>query len=92
VVGKQVAEDLKTDPLSPGELVGLDAESLVAYGATLLVAAVTERFVLYLQLGDGEILAVSDSGEVVRPLTKAERFLEMRRLPFARLKLGGIFA
>jgi len=70
---KAVAEDLKTDPLSPGELVGLDAESLVAYGATLLVAAVTERFVLYLQLGDGEILAVSDSGEVVRPLTKDER-------------------
>jgi serine/threonine protein phosphatase PrpC len=65
-----VAEHLQTDPLSPGEL---DAESLVAYGATLLVAAVTERFVLYLQLGDGEILSVSDSGEVVRPLVKDER-------------------
>jgi hypothetical protein len=65
-----VAEHLKSDPLSPDSI---DAESSVAYGATLLVAAVTERFVLYLQLGDGEILTVSDSGEVVQPLAKDER-------------------
>ena len=65
-----VAEHLKSDPLSPDEV---DAESTVAYGTTLLIAAVTERFVLYLQLGDGEILSVSESGEVVRPLIKDER-------------------
>jgi hypothetical protein len=65
-----VAEHLKSDPLSPDSL---EAESVVAYGATLLVVAVTERFVLYLQLGDGEILTVSESGEVVRPLAKDER-------------------
>ena len=64
-----VADHLKTDPLSPPE----HGESSVAYGATLLVAAVTERFVLYLQLGDGEILSVNDSGDVVRPLAKDER-------------------
>jgi hypothetical protein len=45
----------------------------VAYGATLLIAAVTERFVMYLQLGDGEILSVSDSGDIGRPLIKDER-------------------
>lgn len=61
-----VAEDVKKGPLSPDE-------SAVAYGATLLVAAVTERFVLYLQLGDGEILSVSAGGEVVCPLAKDER-------------------
>lgn len=65
-----VAEHLRTDPL-PADSV--DADSAVVYGATLLVAAVTERFVLYLQLGDGEILSVSESGEVVRPLIKDER-------------------
>jgi len=48
-------------------------ESLVAYGATLIVVAVTEQFALYLQLGDGEILTVSESGEVTRPLTKDDR-------------------
>jgi hypothetical protein len=37
------------------------------------VAAVTERFAVYLQLGDGEIIAVSESGEVTRPLTRDDR-------------------
>ncbi len=60
-----VAEHLTSDPMDP--------ESSVAYGATLIVAAVTERFVLYLQLGDGEILTVSERGEVGRPLIKDER-------------------
>ena len=60
-----VTEHFNADPL--------DEESVVAYGATLLVAAVTERFALYLQLGDGEILTVSESGEVTRPLTKDDR-------------------
>ncbi|HEV2860529.1 MAG TPA: PP2C family serine/threonine-protein phosphatase [Pyrinomonadaceae bacterium] len=45
----------------------------VAYGATLLAAVVAPRFILYLQLGDGDILAVSTRGEVVRPLAGDER-------------------
>jgi len=53
----------------------LNEESIVAYGATLIVAAVSERFALYLQLGDGEILTVSESGEVTRPLTRDERLI-----------------
>jgi serine/threonine protein phosphatase PrpC len=66
-----VAAHVKTNPLLPAER--LDADSPVAYGATLLVTAVTERFVLYLQLGDGEILTVSESGDVAHPLIKDER-------------------
>jgi hypothetical protein len=50
-----------------------EENNLIAYGATLLVAAVTEQFALFLQLGDGEILTVSRSGEVTRPLTKDDR-------------------
>jgi serine/threonine protein phosphatase PrpC len=45
----------------------------VAYGTTILAAAVAENFILYLQLGDGEILTVSEEGEVTRPLPKDER-------------------
>lgn len=45
----------------------------LAYGATLLAVAVAESFILYLQLGDGEILTVSRAGEVTRPLPKDER-------------------
>ena len=71
-----VAENLKADPLSPDEStsVGL-ADELVAYGTTLLAAAVTERFAFYLQLGDGDILTVSESGVVSRPLSKDERLI-----------------
>jgi serine/threonine protein phosphatase PrpC len=72
-----VAEDLRTEPLSESELsllgAGASRESSIAYGATLLVAAVNERFAIYLQLGDGEILTVSDRGDVTRPLSKDDR-------------------
>jgi serine/threonine protein phosphatase PrpC len=72
-----VAADLQTEPLSETELfllgAGASRESSIAYGATLLVAAVNERFACYLQLGDGEILTVSDRGDVTRPLSKDDR-------------------
>jgi serine/threonine protein phosphatase PrpC len=63
-----VLEDLNSDPIGDEP-----EQSVVAYGTTLLVAAVTEQFALYLQIGDGEILTVSESGEVTRPLTKDDR-------------------
>jgi len=44
-----------------------------AYGATILTVLVVEPFILYLQLGDGDILLVSDGGDVERPLPKDER-------------------
>ena len=45
------------------------------YGATLLTVLVTESFILYLQLGDGDILTVSSSGEVTKPIPDDERLL-----------------
>ena len=51
----------------------VEANPLLAYGATSLTVAVQESFILYLQLGDGEILTVSESGEVKRPLPEDER-------------------
>ena len=45
----------------------------VAYGTTILAAAVTTDFILYLQLGDGEILVVADDEEVSSPLPKDQR-------------------
>ncbi len=47
-----------------------NAVSLIAYGATLLACAVTSTYILYLQLGDGDILAVSADGSVDRPIGK----------------------
>ncbi len=47
----------------------------LAYGATVLGALIASDFVLYLQLGDGDVLAVGDKGEVVRPLPKDARLI-----------------
>jgi serine/threonine protein phosphatase PrpC len=78
-----VGTHIKANPLSEVELESLargngvledDFEKLTfAYGATIVTAAVCERFVLYLQLGDGEILTVTDRGVVSKPLIKDER-------------------
>jgi serine/threonine protein phosphatase PrpC len=80
-----VESDLKARPFAAEELEAVEgkdgprARKLVeehpplAYGATSLTVAVTESFVLYLQLGDGEILSVSEAGEVSRTMPEDER-------------------
>lgn len=50
-------------------------EGWIAYGTTILAALATPDFVLYLQLGDGDILIVSEDGQVRRPWPRDERFL-----------------
>ncbi len=56
------------------EKSGAEARKLVeenpflAYGATSLTVAVEENFILYLQLGDGDIMLVSEKAEVTRAL------------------------
>ncbi len=80
-----VEEDLKREPFTEAEfkkLVEKDGERArklveanppLAYGATTLTVLLTDTFILYLQLGDGEILTVSDKGEVKLPLPPDER-------------------
>lgn len=79
-----VADDVEAHPFSEAELELLEgtraatAENAptnlpLAYGTTILIAGVAESFILYLQLGDGEILTVNDEGHVSRPLAKDER-------------------
>jgi hypothetical protein len=76
------------NPVSPEELdravkgattptseAALQENHLLWYGATLLAAVVTDTFSVYLQLGDGEILSVSGSGEVRRPIPPDGRLL-----------------
>ena len=82
-----VATDLENHPLTEEELIELEGEDgaesrtsvetlpALAYGATLLVAAATDDLILYLQLGDGEILSVGASGETKRPLPPDVRLL-----------------
>lgn len=47
----------------------------VAYGATLLGVLVTEEHMVYLQLGDGDIVSVSKDGRATRAISKDERLI-----------------
>jgi len=47
----------------------------VVYGATLLIAAVTDHFMFYLQLGDGDILNVFNNGATVKVIPRDEKFI-----------------
>jgi serine/threonine protein phosphatase PrpC len=68
---EELGELEKTDGPAAREAIATNPTR--AYGATIVMAIVEEPFILYLQLGDGDILLVSDSGEVKRPLPNDER-------------------
>jgi hypothetical protein len=80
-----VKAHLQQEPFSPQELTTLtqqegaaallavETHPLLAYGATLLSVLVTDTFILYVQLGDGDILTVTETGEVTRPMPRDER-------------------
>lgn len=84
---RAVREDLTTVPFSPLDFAAfpdpvpvikrgeeLPTNAYLAYGATLLAVAITRRYILYSQLGDGDILAVGPDGLVSRPLPKKHEF------------------
>jgi len=54
-------------------LAAVRRNTFLAYGATALGLMVTEQFILYLQLGDGDILTVDTDSQVTRPIPKDER-------------------
>lgn len=58
--GSKAVRDVKANPR-------------LAYGSTLLCALITSSFIMYLQLGDGDILTVSEDGHVSRPLPSDAR-------------------
>lgn len=82
-----VARHLEDHPITPEELDlleqrrdakarrSIERDPHLAYGATLLSVLVTDTFILYLQLGDGDILTVSDTGEVTRPMPRDARLI-----------------
>jgi len=82
-----VKDHLNRHPFSEKELARLQEKSGAtalkvvqenpshAYGATLLATAITENFILYLQLGDGDILTVSELDEVRNPISKDQRLM-----------------
>jgi len=59
--------------VKPGQELPISA--YLAYGATLLTVAITHRYILYSQLGDGDILTVRADGTVSRPLPRRHEFM-----------------
>src|SRR6266699_4357201 len=47
----------------------------IPYGATLLAVLVTPSFILYLQLGDGDIIMVSESGRAIKIMQADKRLV-----------------
>ncbi len=84
---KTVEYHLKNNPFNEDEFKKLEEKSgagarklveenpLLAYGTTSLTVAMEEDFMLYMQLGDGDILNVSAAGEVSKPLPEDARLL-----------------
>jgi hypothetical protein len=50
-------------------------DSVIAYGATLLAAAATPTHIVLLQIGDGDVLAVSATGKTTRPIPSDNRLM-----------------
>jgi hypothetical protein len=63
----------KPPVLTPGQ--DLPIAAYLAYGATLLALAVTSRYILYSQLGDGDILTVHETSRVTRPLPRKHEYM-----------------
>ena len=80
---EQVRDDLKRYPFGEGDLAKLDQRArheldgnpLLAYGATLLAAAVTRKGIYYLQVGDGDIMLVARDGTTWLPLPPDRRLV-----------------
>jgi hypothetical protein len=82
---QMVAAHLRRSPITEGELAQLSekrgpnraakvrARPQLAYGATVLGALVTEAFIVYVQLGDGDIITATHHGAVLRPLPEDGR-------------------
>ena len=66
---RAVRADLRLFPLTYLETRRADPHHpLLPYGTTLCTVTVTADYILYLQLGDGDVLTVSSHGHVKRPL------------------------
>jgi serine/threonine protein phosphatase PrpC len=67
------AEEVKAKHAALSDVIPGQEEILLQYGSTLLATLATSKFLLFIQLGDGDILTVRDDGTIKRPIPKDAR-------------------
>jgi Protein phosphatase 2C len=84
---ERVDEHLARNPFTEQELAALveqdgqkskqliEKNGRLAYGSTLITAIAMESFAVFWQIGDGDALTVSVTGEVIRPVPKDARLI-----------------
>lgn len=80
----KVEADLQEEPFKIEELTFVEEKEgerardkvvrkpVLAYGATILATMITESYIVYLQLGDGDILSVSEQGKTAKVIPDHE--------------------
>jgi serine/threonine protein phosphatase PrpC len=79
----KVHEHLKENPLNVDEMQGvterekknIKKNQSIAYGSTLLIILLIKDYIVIYQLGDGDILFVSQSKKVSKPIKRDERHI-----------------
>lgn len=90
-----VKNDWDTMPLEDAELEIFRAEGrtppeecdLAIYGTTLLACVATPRYIAFLQIGDGDIVLLSNDGTASRPLARDERLIGNETTSLANRKV-----
>ena len=67
---KEKLRQKEIEKLENGNKLEREAIIKTAYGATLLSVVVTKDYIIYVQLGDGDLLMVSKEGKVSRAFTR----------------------
>jgi Protein phosphatase 2C len=97
-----VAEDLARNPFTDTELARLadrdrrgtsilERNGQLAYGSTLVTVIATESFVVFWQIGDGDVVTVSSAGEVGRPVPGDSRLVANETTSLCSSDAAGLF-
>jgi hypothetical protein len=66
-----VREDVAADPFTPGEEASRGGDDpLIAYGSTLLLAIAGRRWLVLVQIGDGDIMGIQPDGQPLLPVPR----------------------
>ncbi|MBX3000989.1 MAG: protein phosphatase 2C domain-containing protein [Caldilineaceae bacterium] len=78
----EVESELKRHPPDDGD----DETGILLYGTTLLAMALTESYMIFLQIGDGDFRMVTEEGHVYAPLQQDQRLLGTETFSLAQAK------